>query len=112
MSIEGIPEGYDLVRVGYPEVGELWPLGEGFAAEATDKLDPVLNAPVAILTRLAAWRRIGDASVPTLPTRARFRMYSDDSWEYGTLTSYRPGPVRWQRDKEKWYRFCEIQDNA
>lgn len=107
--IEGIPEGYDLVRVGYPANGDLVLVGEGqvhlWAGDANYE-----RYPVAILTRLAAWRRIGDASVPTLPyLKARFKTYEDDPWTYAHLVEYRPGPMRFKASNQKWYRFCEIQ---
>ena len=107
MTIEGIPEGYDLVRIGYPGDGEIWISDSG---PKTCYNEYPLEQPVAILTRLAAWRRIGDASVPTLPyLKARFKTYEDDPWKYSSLVAYRPGRMRWGSGDGKWYRFCEIQ---
>lgn len=110
MSIEGIPEGYDLVRIGYPNRGELYLYDDGVVQEWIDSNRSRPITPVAILTRLAAWRRIGDASVPPLPhLKARFRTYTDKPWVYANLIEYRPGPMRFKASDGKWYRFCEIQ---
>jgi len=109
VKIEGIPEGYDLVRIGYPGDGDLVLVGEDQVHVWAGGLN-YERYPVAILTRIAAWRRIGDATVPPLPhLKARFRTYADDPWTYGSLLSYRPGGMRWLCGDGKWYRYCEIQ---
>ena len=110
MNVPGIPEEYDLVRIGYPTTGELYLHDTDVVLEWTDPEYVTTLRPVAIVRLAASWRKMTPSKWDDKPRLARLRQTQYDCWDYDTVVGYRPG-AGWKTAKGRFYRQCEVQTN-
>lgn len=113
-GIPGVPEGWEVLRIGRPEPTD-WYLGY-------DELDTLVPLPgsiychakyaVTIVERIGVYRRITRAGVKALPFVARLRNHMDEPWTYGQIVAHKPGVMQWQISTGHWFRYAEIKDNT
>ena len=107
--VQGIPEGYELIRLGYPEQGELYLRSMGEVMQH-DYNSPMMLCPVAILLRIENnWKRLTLGMWDGVPRPARFRLTRHEPWHYGTVVDHRPF-AGWRNCNGLWYKHCEVQD--
>jgi hypothetical protein len=104
--ISGIPDGYQLDRIGYPMDGDKFIGHLGVVYDYPD-CDVEIQHPVAIVSPKAAWRLCRASNWNGEPLKARFRNKANQPWVYGILTKYRPGATPWCSSENRWYRVCE-----
>lgn len=107
--VQGIPEGFELAKVGYPEPGEIWLSDSGPVAcyRGGD-----FEHPVAILRKIENnWKRLTLGGWDGVPRPARFRMTKHDPYSYGVVVEHRPF-AGWKNQDGLWYRYAEVQNNA
>lgn len=105
MDLSAIPNGYQLVRLGEPVVGEYYLARRNTAHRVTGT--EVFTHPVAVLDRREEWARLHIRPTFTLPVLARFRNAITDQWTYGQLAAYSPGVMRWQDADGRWWRYAQ-----
>jgi hypothetical protein len=104
----GIPEGYDLDRIGYPNEGDYYVAHTDIVYQFPDSSGAEIQHPVAIVSPKGQWKQASKESFKGKQIKARFRTKTDEPWTYGMLDYYRPGPMPWRSDEGKWYRVCQI----
>lgn len=109
MNIPGIPNQYDLVRIGYPEQGELYLRSIGEVVEH-DYNSPMMLCPVAIVRLVARWSKLRANQWDGKPRVARLRQSNYDPWYYDTVVDYIPG-ARWKTASGRFFRQCEVYGN-
>lgn len=110
MNIPGIPEQYDLVRIGYPKKGELYLYAEGIVQEWIDPEGCRTITPVAIVRLVARWSKLKANQWDGKPRVARLRQSNYDPWYYDTVVDYIPG-ARWKTASGRFFRQCEVYGN-
>lgn len=109
MRVSGIPDDYEIARVGTPEVGE-WFVTATNTVECATAEDVAFIAdsyPVAIVTRRMNWHKARrDRHTP--PMEARFRDFAGYAWNPGTLVGYAYGTHKYKDQNGRYWRLCEI----
>jgi hypothetical protein len=108
--VQGVPEGYELIRLGYPEHGELFAVSSLLTATFDRDRDEVPVYPVAILRKIENnWKRLTLGMWDGVPRPARFRLTRHEPWQYGIVQDHRPF-AGWRSSDGLWYKHCEVQD--
>ena len=107
MKIEGLPEGYDIVRIGRPEKGELFIGASGMVAKSSGFEDAVCYLILRKIERPKQYRPFANAE--------EFKPHRDRWWRMaypdGSHASFRPpcsysdrgyGGVLWKRCFERY----------
>ena len=74
MKIEGLPEGYDIVRIGRPKKGELFMGASGMVAKSTGGEDAFCYLVLRKIERPKQYRPFASA--------AEFKPHRDKWWRY------------------------------
>jgi hypothetical protein len=115
-GIVGVPDGWEIVRVGSPSIGEhyiayeyepyqLLVVVEEKELEECDSFE----RPVAIVQRKAHWQKLWPKQWRETPLQGRFRNHIDSAWEYGTIVQYRPGQMKWKTADNRWFQYAEVR---
>ena len=110
MNVPGIPEQYDLVRIGYPKEGELVLVDTATVEEWTASPFSTPSNPVAIVRLVARWSKLRANQWDGKPRVARLRQSNYDPWYYDTVVDYIPG-ARWKTASGRFFRQCEVYGN-
>lgn len=108
-KVPGIPKGWNLLRVGVPELGEVFLSYEG-PKKATE--EDILwirdNHPVPIMHFVDAWK--AGHRFMQFPQEARFRDGMNKAWTYGTVVAYQRRRYKWLDSQGRWWPVCEVKD--
>jgi len=102
-----IPEGYDLLRIGYPKPDE-WYVGAGMVPVQLTKTTS-FTTPVAVVEPKLQWTKLKCGHWDGIPVLARFRQHPSDPWVYGTLVANTRSATPWKHADGLWYRYCEVR---
>ena len=105
----GIPDGYDLDRIGYPVPGERYIAHTDVVYTFPDDSGVEIQHPVAIVSPKDQWKRAVTGTWKGVQMMARFRTKADEPWTYGMLVDYKPGPTPWRSGCGRWFRVCEVR---
>lgn len=107
-GVEGVPEKWNLERIGYPEQGEIWLSDSGPKIASADIQ---LEHPVAIIQNIKEWAYVRENCAAWIGKEARFRDVIRGFWIHGTLCDYRKSaPYKWRRaEDKKWYRYAQFR---
>jgi len=106
-NIPGIPEGWQLVRIGIPAPGEMYLGDKGEPTEMPKDLQ--WTWPVAIIHNISAYGP--PRGHLAIGQRARFRTRSSEEWDYGVIADYRPHMhLKWQNKANGfWYHVAQVE---
>lgn len=106
-NIPGIPEGWQLVRIGIPAPGEMYLGDKGEPTEMPKDLQ--WTWPVAIIHNISAYGT--PRGHLAIGQRARFRTRSSEEWDYGVIADYRPHMhLKWQNKANGfWYHVAQVE---
>lgn len=108
-KVPGVPPGWDLERVGWPEPGEYYVTQSGtqVAHEGTQ-----LEHPVAIVQNTGDYFYIRGTykNKQYVGRKARFRDSPHEEWKTGVLGDFRAHyPKKYKREEDGfWYKHCQI----
>lgn len=110
-DVPGIPEKWNLERIGYPEQGDYYldDSGPKLASAYTQ-----LERPVAIIQNVADYYYPkGHHGSTFIGRKARFRTAPRGHWTHGTVADYRRTmDYKWKcLEDGKWYRYAQIKQN-
>lgn len=111
-DIPGVPEGWEIVRIGNPAKGDqylTWAGDQIALGQFTLNTDALMPTPVAIVQRKAHWQKLWPHQWKETPVQGRFRNHKDSYWEYGTVVQYRPGQVKWKAEDGRWFQYFEVR---
>jgi hypothetical protein len=114
-GIVGVPEGWEVLRIGKPNAGEYYLAYDGngqIVPKEDSHMQRDLTTAVAVVERIGVYRRITRAGVKALPFVARLRNHMDEPWTYGQIVAHKPGVMQWQISTGHWFRYAEIKDNT
>jgi len=108
-KVPGIPEPYELVRIGFPEMGEQYLDSNGTTVRVAFGKEE-FPGPVPVLYNPKGWRQATHAEAARLPIAARFRDKYNEPWVYGTVVEYVPSLThKWKDgDTGMWFKRCEF----
>jgi len=112
-----VPEGWQVIRIGFPTSTEFWIDCQDSEDLENDK--PMLLVasgqhyaelvPVAIVARRAHWQKLWPHQWREKPIQGRIRNHVDEPWQYGTIVQYKPGQMKWKTESGMWYQFAEFR---
>lgn len=107
-GVPGIPEPYELVRLGRPEPGEEYMKdGKVYVAYLGDVIE---GDSIPIVYNPQGWRQATYTLAESMPHTARFRDKYNEPWIYGTVSKYSQQSVyKWfDSVSGNWFKRCEI----
>ena len=111
-QVEGVPEGWELVRIGTPSKDEHWIARDGSVMSGYDCRD----RNYSIIRKLETWRPATFNDIGC--ERARFRENKCEEWSYGKLmgAAYNlDGSLAWKLltlGRVGWVDICEVCEDA
>ena len=115
MQIEGVPDGWELVRIGNPKKGDHYMNSTGTVMRAGQDRS-CSNRP--IIRKVQRWRPAKPSDLDGgVPVNARFRDDLDDDWIEDVFDGYIADTYFCFRRKGSgvivgWHCFCEVLDDA
>lgn len=114
MQIEGVPDGWELVRIGAPNVGEFLVDTHGNATPANAGL---VSRNWCVVRKVQRWRPAKPSDLGDGKTQARFRDTEHCPWKHGCLAGFRfQSEFQFQMTNceyvNTWFRFCEVLEDA
>ena len=111
-AVPGVPEGWELARVGIPQVGEHYLLSPNEPPAPMEDSDNYSLVVRAIVVPTKRWVTARAASLPARAVThryARFRDRNNEAWVYGYLTEYRRQIFKWRDTNGTWWKYCEVE---
>lgn len=117
-QIDGVPAGWQVVRIGTPRFGEYYleyyrqpeATAYGIRAIKEDRnLTGTADYPIVIVARIAHWQKLWPIQWQDKPVEGRVRSHIDEPWTYALIVQYRPGVMKWRTSESRWYKFAEVR---
>lgn len=111
-KIEGIPDGWELVRIGKPISGNTIIGNDGKPHYCDDENFVSFN--FAIIRKATTWRPAKPSDLDNGPVECRWKAREDNAWKEGVFSMFDADccSLSFFIKDNAWVEFCEVQDNA